>query len=60
MSKKTRKNIEEKQLILNLYISGMSEEFIAMYLDKDIRLVISILKELDTYKGSCDEVSFEA
>lgn len=37
---------------MNLYTSGIGEEFIAMQLDLEIPLVISILKELNIYKGT--------
>jgi hypothetical protein len=43
---------EKKQVVMNLYISGIGEEFIAMQLDLEIPLVISILKELNIYKGT--------
>jgi hypothetical protein len=42
---------EKKQIVKNLYLSNISEEFIAMQVDLEIPLVISILKELDVYKG---------
>ena len=40
---------EKKQVIMNLYLSGIGEEFIAMQLDLEIPTVISILKALDVY-----------
>ena len=40
---------EKKQVISNLYLSGIGEEFIAMQLDLEIPAVISILKALDVY-----------
>jgi hypothetical protein len=43
---------EKKQVVMNLYVSGIGEEFIAMQLDLEIPLVISILKELNVYKGT--------
>jgi hypothetical protein len=43
---------EKKEVVMNLYVSGIGEEFIAMQLDLEIPLVISILKELDVYKGT--------
>jgi hypothetical protein len=43
---------EKKQVVMNLYISAIGEEFIAMQLDLEIPLVISILKELNIYKGT--------
>ena len=36
---------EKKQVILNLYVSGIPEEFIAMQLDEEIPAVIAVLKE---------------
>lgn len=41
---------EKKQIVKNLYVSGISEEFIALQLDLEIPIVIDILKELDVYK----------
>lgn len=38
------------QVVRNLYVSGISEEFIAMQLDLEIPVVIKILKELNVYK----------
>jgi hypothetical protein len=46
---------EKKVVVKNLYISNIAEEFIAMQVDLEIPLVISILKELDVYKGVKDE-----
>ena len=43
---------EKKDIVKNLYVSGISEEFIAMQLDLEIPLVISILKESNVYKGT--------
>jgi len=43
---------EKKQVIMNLYLSGIGEEFIAMQLDLEIPTVISILKALDVYGKS--------
>lgn len=40
---------EKKQVVSNLYLSGIGEEFIAMQLDLEIPAVISILKALDVY-----------
>ena len=37
---------EKKEVVMNLYVSSIGEEFIAMQLDLQIPLVISILKEL--------------
>jgi hypothetical protein len=42
---------EEKiQIVKNLYLSGISEEFVALQLDLEIPVVIKILKELDVYR----------
>jgi len=38
------------EIVRNLYVSGISEEFIAMQLDLEIPIVIKILKELNVYK----------
>jgi hypothetical protein len=43
---------EKKEIVMNLYVSGIGEEFIAMQLDLEIPLVISILKESNVYKGT--------
>lgn len=43
---------EKKEIVRNLYESGIAEEFIAMQLDLEIPTVINILKEIGTYKGS--------
>jgi len=40
---------ETKQIVKNLYLSNIAEEFIAMEVDLEIPLVISILKEWDVY-----------
>ena len=42
---------EKKQIVKNLYLSNIAEEFIAMQVDLEIPLVISILKQCDVYKG---------
>ena len=42
---------EQKDVIRNLYLSGIGEEFIAMQLDIEIPDVIKVLKELDVYKS---------
>jgi hypothetical protein len=42
---------EEKEIVRNLYLSGIAEEFIALQLDVEISEVISILKESGIYKG---------
>jgi hypothetical protein len=41
---------EKKDVIRNLYLSRIGEEFIAMQLDLEIPIVIDVLKELDVYK----------
>jgi hypothetical protein len=45
---------EKKVVVKNLCMSNIAEEFIAMQVDLEIPLVISILKELDVYKGQTD------
>ena len=47
--------LEKKEVIRNLYLSGIGEEFIAMQLDLEIPTVISILKEYNIYKGKEEE-----
>jgi hypothetical protein len=42
---------EQKRVVINLYESGIAEEFIALQLDLEIPAVISILKESNAYKG---------
>ena len=44
-------SMEKKEVIRNLYLSGIAEEFIAMQLDIEIPDVIKVLKELDVYKS---------
>jgi hypothetical protein len=46
---------EKKEVVMNLYLSGIGEEFIAMQLDLEIPIVINILKELNVYKGTYEE-----
>ena len=46
---------EKKRIVKNLYLSNIAEEFIAMQVDLEIPLVISILKELDVYRGQIDD-----
>jgi hypothetical protein len=46
---------ETKMIVVNLYESGIGEEFIAMQLDLEIPTVISILKEYNIYKGKEEE-----
>ncbi|HJT49199.1 MAG TPA: hypothetical protein VJ729_13530 [Nitrososphaeraceae archaeon] len=43
---------EQKRIVVNLYESGIAEEFIAMQLDLEIPVVIGILKESNIYKGN--------
>ena len=43
--------VEQKDVIRNLYLSGIGEEFIAMQLDIEIPDVIKVLKELNVYKS---------
>jgi hypothetical protein len=45
---------EQKRVVINLYESGIAEEFIALQLDLEIPAVISILKESSTYKGNSE------
>jgi hypothetical protein len=42
---------EQKRVVINLYESGIAEEFIALQLDLEIPSVIGILKEYNIYKG---------
>jgi len=47
---------EDKKIVVkNLYVSNIAEEFIAMQVDLEIPLVISILKEWDVYRGQMDD-----
>jgi len=41
---------EKIEIVKNLYISGIPEEFIALQLDLEIPVVIKILKDLEVYK----------
>ena len=43
---------EQKRIVLNLYESGIAEEFIALQLDLEIPVVIRILKESNIYRGN--------
>ena len=45
---------EKNRIVMNLYESGIGEEFIAMQLDLEIQTVISILKEHNIYKGNSE------
>ena len=40
---------EKKEIIKNLYLSGIGEEFIAMQLDLEIPIVIRALTEIGEY-----------
>ena len=51
MAHKENITLEKKEVIRNLYLSGIGEEFIAMQLDIEIPDVIKVLKELDVYKS---------
>lgn len=42
---------EKKEIIKNLYLAGIGEEFIAMQLDLEIPIVIRVLTELGEYKS---------
>jgi len=46
---------EKKDVVKNLYLSGIAEEFIAMQLDLDIPIVIGVLKELGIYRSEKKE-----
>jgi hypothetical protein len=46
---------EKKDIVKNLYISGIAEEFIALQLDLEIPIVIAVLKELDFYQVSSSD-----
>jgi hypothetical protein len=46
---------EKKDVVKNLYLSGIGEEFIAMQLDLEIPVVISVLKELGVYSSEKKE-----
>jgi hypothetical protein len=43
---------EQKRVVINLYESGIAEEFIALQLDLEIPTVIGILKEHNIYRGN--------
>lgn len=48
---------EKKQVIKNLYLSNIAEEFIAMQVDLEIPLVISFLEKWGVYRGeTADEL----
>jgi hypothetical protein len=42
---------QKEDAVRNLYLSGIGEEFIAMQVDLEIPVVISILKELGIYRS---------
>jgi len=46
---------EKKDAVRNLYLSGIGEEFIAMQLDLEIPMVISVLKELGIFRSEKKE-----
>jgi hypothetical protein len=50
---------EKKEVIKNLYLSGIGEEFIAMQLDLEIPIVIGVLTELGEYK-SLEQYSYSS
>ncbi len=45
---------DKKRIVKNLYLSNIAEEFVAMQVDLEIPMVISILKELEVYRGKID------
>jgi hypothetical protein len=47
---------EKKDVVRNLYLSGIAEEFIAMQLDLEIPNIIGVSKELEVYKAHNEEV----
>jgi hypothetical protein len=46
---------QKKDAVRNLYLSGIGEEFIAMQVDLEIPVVISILRELGVYRSVKEE-----
>ena len=40
---------EKKEIVKNLYVSGIPEEFIAIQLDLEIPVVIAVLQEAGIY-----------
>jgi len=42
---------EKRDIVKNLYVSGIGEEFIALQLDIEIPVVIQILREQGIYKN---------
>ena len=45
---------DKKRIVKNLYLSNIAEEFVAMQVDLEIPVVISVLKVLDVYRGKID------
>ena len=45
---------EQKRIVINLYESGIAEEFIALQLDLEIPTVIGILKEHNIYRANSE------
>jgi hypothetical protein len=45
---------DKKEIVKNLYLSNIAEEFVAMRVDLEIPMVISILKELDVFRGQIE------
>lgn len=43
---------EKMEIVKNLYLSGISEEFVALQLDLEIPVVIRILKDMGVYRDS--------
>jgi hypothetical protein len=52
MTRSENITVDQKDVIRNLYLSGIGEEFIAMQLDIEIPDLIKVLKELDVYKSA--------
>ena len=42
---------EKREIVKNLYVSGIGEEFISLQLDIEIPIVIQILKEQGIYRN---------
>jgi len=45
---------EQKRVVINLYESGIAEEFIALQIDLEIPTVIGILKEHNVYRANSE------
>lgn len=45
---------QKKQIVTNLYNSGIPEEFIAMHLGLEIPMVIAILREFQVYSEATE------